>query len=156
MPHLTSEPSKANPWESVRYVLYVFWLIQFWICGCLAVAGVAGLFETPFDYNNVLCLVGVIVVDYVYVSQMHLYAMGKLEPAHAVKMQSVQCLTIVLLLVKLSYMMANQFMGAIAFLYSLPFAATFLLQWLVTVGVLKSSRRQQLHPVQLDDLSDKI
>lgn len=54
MPYLSSEPSKANPWESVRYVLYVFWLIQFWICGLLAVTGVAGLFETPFDYRSVL------------------------------------------------------------------------------------------------------
>ncbi|THY86625.1 hypothetical protein D6C95_07538 [Aureobasidium pullulans] len=156
MPYLSSEPSKANPWESVRYVLYVFWLIQFWICGFLAVTGVAGLFETPFDYSNVLCLVGVIVVDYVYVSQIHLYIMGKLEPALAVKMQSFQCLTIVLLLVKLFYIMANQFMGALACLYTLPFAATFLLQWLVTVGVLKSSRRQQLQPVQLDILGDKV
>ncbi|THY60578.1 hypothetical protein D6C97_03719 [Aureobasidium pullulans] len=156
MLYLSSEPSKANPWESVRYVLYVFWLIQFWICGFLAVTGVAGLFETPFDYSNVLCLVGVIVVDYVYVSQIHLYVMGELEPALAVKMQSFQCLTIVLLLVKLSYIMANQFMGALAFLYTLPFAATFLLQWLVSVAVLKSSRRQQLQPVQLDDLSNKV
>ncbi|THV81076.1 hypothetical protein D6D29_05661 [Aureobasidium pullulans] len=147
MLYLRSEPSKANPWESVRYVLYVFWLIQFWICGFLAVTGVAGLFETPFDYSNVLCLVGVIVVDHVYVSQIHLYVMGELEPALAVKMQSFQCLTIVLLLVKLSYIMANQFMGALAFLYTLPFAATFLLQ---------SSRRQQLQPVQLDNLSNKV
>lgn len=67
-------------------------------------------------------LISIVTIDALYVRQMHLYAMGQLEPLNAAHMHSIQCVMVAFLMLEVFVRSLHEFFGMIVFLFCAIFA----------------------------------
>lgn len=69
-----------------------------------------------------MSLISIVMIDALYIRQMHLYAMGKLEPLNAAHMHSIQLVMIAWLMLEILIKSLHELFGILVFLFCLMFA----------------------------------
>ncbi|KAH0336110.1 hypothetical protein KCU81_g8731, partial [Aureobasidium melanogenum] len=157
MPQLDYEDQvEENPWRPVRMVLYMLWTIHFFVCAFSTVGFLGESFVKPFDLHVAMNLISILTIDALYVRQMHLYAMGQLEPRNAAHMHSIQCVMVALLMLEIFVRSLHEMFGFLVFFFCAIFASTFLVQLSVSLGVLFFSVRKTERSIQLPVLNNKV
>ncbi|KAG9753705.1 hypothetical protein KCU73_g5827, partial [Aureobasidium melanogenum] len=157
MPQLDyDDPVEENPWRPVRMVLYILWTIHFFICAFTTIGIVAEFFTKIFDLHIAMNLISIVTIDALYVRQMHLYAMGQLEPRNAAHMHSIQCVMVAFLMLEIFVRSLHEMFGLLVFLFCAISASTFLVQLSVSLGVLYFSVRKTERSIQLPVLNNKV
>ncbi|CAD0110553.1 unnamed protein product [Aureobasidium uvarum] len=144
-----------NPWRPVRIVLFILWAIHFFVCVFTTVGVFAQASTASLDFHTAMSIISILLIDVLYIRQMHLYAIGKLEPLNAAHMHSIQCVMVAWLMMEIFTISLHEMFGLFIFLYSAVFASTFLILLSVSLGVLTTSLRKN-RGIQLPVLNIKI